>query len=78
MIIVTYFVIASLAFIGIYAACRAIDSYFTTKEIAVKHVYKAGVTQDAIDHACEAIDWMTSDMIKNINDQLENMFKVGA
>lgn len=77
MIIVTYVAIISMAIIGVYAACRAIDSHFINKETAVKSVYKAGVMQDTIEHACEEINWMTSDMIKNINDQLQNMFKVG-
>lgn len=75
MIIVAYIIIAVAAIAGAYAICRAVDSHFTVKEIAVEQVYKAGVLSETIDHACEEIKWLTDEMMTSINDKLMEQFK---
>ena len=71
MIIVAYIGTLIVGGIILYTVCRAVDHFFTMREEGAKAVYTAGL----IDNACDDIKWLTDDMLKNINDQLQSMFK---
>ena len=71
MIIVAYIGTLVIGAIILYTVCRAVDHFFTMREEGAKAVYKAGL----IDNAFDDIKWLTDDMLKNINDQVQNMFK---
>ena len=71
MIIVAYIGTLIVGAIILYTVCRAVDHFFIVREEGVKTGYKA----ELIGTACDDIKWLTDDMLKNINDQVQNMFK---
>ena len=71
MVMLAYAAVIVVGCIIVYSACRAVDHFFAVREKGVEAVYTAGLIEEAGDQ----IEWLTQDMLKNMNDTVQSWYK---